>query len=122
MNLESLGAVPRFNSTNSRIRDVKKTGLGSSAAMTSSLVAAVLHHFNSVDIVNPSDLDIVHNIAQASHCLAQGKIGSGFDVCSAIYGSHCYQRFSPSLLTPLFESDTLSARMPNPVYTTLSQK
>jgi len=43
----------------------------------------------------------VHNTAQYIHCLAQGKVGSGFDVSSATYGSQLYQRFSPDLLTPL---------------------
>lgn len=33
-----------------------------------------------------------------AHCAAQGKIGSGFDVSAAIFGTHVYSRFSPSLL------------------------
>jgi phosphomevalonate kinase len=36
--------------------------------------------------------------------LAQGKVGSGFDISSAVYGSHLYRRFSPSILTPLMKS------------------
>lgn len=46
-------------------------------------------------------LDLIHSLAQYAHCLAQGKVGSGFDVASAVYGTHVYRRFSPSLLTPL---------------------
>lgn len=30
---------------------------------------------------------IVHNLAQLAHCNAQGKIGSGFDVAAAVYGT-----------------------------------
>ena len=35
-------------------------------------------------------LALVHNVAQVAHGCAQGKIGSGFDVCSATYGSIRY--------------------------------
>jgi phosphomevalonate kinase len=40
----------------------------------------------------------VHNLAQFCHFKAQGKVGSGFDVSSAVYGSHVYTRFSPAVL------------------------
>lgn len=45
-----------------------------------------------------SDKARLHNLAQTAHCAAQGKVGSGFDVASAVYGSCLYRRFSPSLL------------------------
>lgn len=41
---------------------------------------------------------MLHNLAQAAHCRAQGKIGSGFDVAAAVHGSCLYRRFSPSVL------------------------
>ena len=43
----------------------------------------------------------LHNLAQAAHCAAQGKVGSGFDVASAVYGSCLYRRFSPAILGAL---------------------
>ena len=43
----------------------------------------------------------IHNLAQAAHSAAQGKIGSGFDVAAAVYGSCIYRRFSPSILEGL---------------------
>lgn len=43
----------------------------------------------------------LHNLAQAAHCAAQGKIGSGFDIAAATYGSCIYRRFSPSTLEGL---------------------
>jgi phosphomevalonate kinase len=46
-------------------------------------------------------LRILHNLSQASHSHAQGKVGSGFDIASACYGSCLYKRFSPSLLSKL---------------------
>lgn len=57
-----------------------------------------MHHSSSS---SSTDLDLVHNLAQFSHCLAQGKVGSGFDISSAVYGTHTYRRFSPSILAPL---------------------
>jgi phosphomevalonate kinase len=44
---------------------------------------------------------VLHNLAQASHSYAQGKVGSGFDIASAVYGSCLYKRFSPTLLSAL---------------------
>ncbi|KAJ2460537.1 phosphomevalonate kinase [Coemansia sp. RSA 2424] len=107
---ESLRSLPRMCETGTTLANVHKTGLGSSAAMVSSLVAAILVHFG---VVSPSDLQpghgsgepgparsrkLIHNVAQYAHCLAQGKVGSGFDVSAAVYGSHVYRRFSPAVL------------------------
>ena len=89
--------------------EVAKTGLGSSAAMTTSVVAAVLHYLGAVNLscsgqssgdnATGQGLDLVHAIAQSAHCIAQGKIGSGFDVSAAVYGSQRYVRFSPEILS-----------------------
>jgi phosphomevalonate kinase len=49
-------------------------------------------------VVTPQGRERVHRLAQAAHCAAQGKIGSGFDVASAVYGSCVYRRFTPALL------------------------
>ena len=80
--------------------EIAKTGLGSSAAMVTAVVAAVLHHLQAVDLAVPSagSQRVVHRVAQAAHCSAQGKVGSGFDVSAAVYGSQRYVRFSPACL------------------------
>ena len=89
---------------------LQKTGLGSSAALTVSCVAALMeyagisleegegegegeggHHAHR-------QRDFLHALAQLVHCFAQGKIGSGFDVSAAVYGSQLYRRFPPTLL------------------------
>jgi phosphomevalonate kinase len=85
---------------------------GSSAAMTTALVGAILHFFKVVNLqddireprpdlhsshVSPAadtrSKSTVHNLSQLAHAVAQGKIGSGFDVSAAVYGSQIYQRF-----------------------------
>ncbi|KAG8649164.1 phosphomevalonate kinase, peroxisomal isoform X1 [Manihot esculenta] len=111
---EALAALPPFSSITFNVEEfngqnckpeVAKTGLGSSAAMTTAVVAALLHYLGSIDLSScckenqSSNLDMVHIIAQTAHCIAQGKVGSGFDVSSAVYGSHRYVRFSPEVLS-----------------------
>ena len=103
--LASLAALPLFCALPRPIAQTNKTGLGSSAALVTSLVAGLLAHLGVVDLTRPSpaERELVHATAQLCHCLAQGKVGSGFDVSSAVYGSHTYRRFSPSLLSPLMD-------------------
>jgi phosphomevalonate kinase len=109
---------------------VRKTGLGSSAALVTCLVGCLLRFFNLVVLPTRISCDdsnaamdgedektwlqqqqeglrIVHNLSQICHCWAQGKIGSGFDVSSAIYGSQVYSRFNPDLLTELLAQHDL---------------
>ncbi|KLO95746.1 related to phosphomevalonate kinase [Fusarium fujikuroi] len=86
--------------------DANKTGLGSSAALVTSLTAALLAHYLPEDLFNlQSDQGkrTLHNLAQAAHCAAQGKVGSGFDVATAVYGSCRYRRFSPETLSSIPE-------------------
>ena len=109
---EYLSSLPPFNPLNVPIRDVHKTGLGSSAAMTTSLVGALLVHLGVVSAadggassttLSSRDLALVHNVAQLAHCAAQGKVGSGFDVSAAVWGSQLYRRFKPQVLQPLLD-------------------
>lgn len=116
---ETLASLPPFASitlnaeelseTNCK-PEVAKTGLGSSAAMTTAVVAALLHYLGVVSVPSvvkehihgnkdSTELDVVHAIAQTAHCIAQGKVGSGFDVSSAVYGSQRYVRFSPEVIS-----------------------
>ncbi|KAL5349072.1 phosphomevalonate kinase [Pseudogymnoascus australis] len=74
-----------------------KTGLGSSAALTTSLTTSLLTHL----LPSPPPSPLSHNLSQSAHCAAQGKIGSGFDVAAAVHGSCLYRRFSPALLAPI---------------------
>ncbi len=115
-NLESLTKIPPFAPTGGSLAQVHKTGLGSSAALITSLVSALLVHFSvipSADLSEDSEgRHLAHNLAQYVHCLAQGKVGSGFDVAAAVFGSHLYTRFDPSVLEDLMTGDTVSILSP----------
>ena len=116
----SLRALPPYLPPNTEGGDLAKTGLGSSATLVTSLLGAMLHAFGAIELPGrcASDdekpppghalaargdaaLELLHALAQLCHCAAQGKVGSGFDVCVAVYGSQRYTRFSPSLIAPL---------------------
>lgn len=91
------------------LNEAHKTGLGSSAALVTALVAAVLTYYLPTEIISldsETGKARVHNLAQAAHCAAQGKVGSGFDVAAAVYGSCMYRRFSPSILVGLIDYGT----------------
>ena len=157
--MKSLSELLPFLHTGVHISDVHKTGLGSSAALITSLVSALLLHLelvpsDSFDLArnvhdnahdekkdddddddnnnnnNNNDYDkkrkrdtdrsglggsesaspgkrLAHNLAQYVHCLAQGKVGSGFDVSAAAFGSQLYTRFDPSVIQPLMNDDTV---------------
>ena len=74
-----------------------KAGLGSSAAVTSAAVAAILD-FHGVDPL--ANKDLVFKLAQYAHADAQGgKVGSGFDIAAAVFGASSYVRFTPDSIT-----------------------
>ena len=107
--------------------DLAKTGLGSSATLVTSLLGALLHLVGVIELPardaaeapctvvdsravatlrGEPALRLLHSLSQLCHCTAQGKVGSGFDVCSAVYGSQRYMRFSPSIIAPLLSLPT----------------
>ncbi|KAG1815947.1 phosphomevalonate kinase [Suillus subaureus] len=96
--LESLG-LPRTTKSLSQITPF---------SLITSLVSALLLHFAAITETDFANLEgdgrrLAHNAAQFVHCLAQGKVGSGFDVSSAVFGSQIYRRFGPAVLNPLDE-------------------
>lgn len=109
LSLGELRELPPFRVHDCAIGDVHKTGLGSSAAMTTSLVSSVLVHLGAArtngDQIDMESLALIHNVAQLAHCAAQGKLGSGFDVSSAVWGSQLYRRFDPAVISGLMDGD-----------------
>lgn len=61
-----------------------KLGLGSSAAVTVSLITGLL----SANLVDPDEIsrETILKLALDSHKKAQGNIGSGIDIVTAVYG------------------------------------
>lgn len=96
--------------------------------MVTSLTAALFLHFLALPpavtpalaptaSLNPdkATLHLVHNLAQYVHSLAQGKVGSGFDVSAAVWGSQVYRRFAVECLGDLLASnESTKVRSPFP--------
>lgn len=47
---------------------------------------------------------VCHHMSQLIHCVAQGKVGSGFDVSAAFHGSHRYTRFAPEVISGILSA------------------
>ncbi|MEM3841693.1 MAG: hypothetical protein QXN59_03305 [Candidatus Micrarchaeaceae archaeon] len=71
-----------------------KSGMGSSSAVVVATVASILSSYN-LDLY---ENDALHKLSQLSHSLATGKIGSGFDIAAATFGSIKYSRYNPDIL------------------------
>ncbi len=76
---------------------ISKSGLGTSAAVTVATVGAALKELG----LNPKENEALHKLSQLSHSIATDKIGSGFDIAAATYGSVVYSRYSPEMVTSL---------------------
>ncbi|MCL4379521.1 MAG: hypothetical protein M1160_02050 [Candidatus Marsarchaeota archaeon] len=82
---------------------IAKSGLGSSAGVTVAGITAALAASKHGSEALKMDKELIHKLAQLSHSIATGKIGSGFDVAAATYGSIIYTRYSQSLVGSLPE-------------------
>lgn len=82
--------------------------------MVTSLTSGLVLHWTTPSSFSPSSPDrfpnpdektiqLLHNLAQYVHSLAQGKVGSGFDVSAAVFGSQVYKRFAVECLEDLLD-------------------
>lgn len=78
-----------------------KSGLGSSAAVTTATTAAL---FELHGLKIEKNLDLIHKMAQYIHFRVQGKVGSGFDIAASCFGGHAYSRYSPELIKDILET------------------
>lgn len=99
---KSIQGPGRFAEFGCKLSEAHKTGLGSSAALVTSLTAALVAWYTRAT-TDKLPQHLIHNLAQAAHCAAQGKVGSGFDVAAAVFGSCLYRRFSPAILEKVGE-------------------
>ena len=77
-----------INDTNNNSGN-RKIGLGSSAALTVSLIKCLFKYFG----INLSkNMHEFHSLCQLSHYISQEKVGSGFDISTAVYGSIIFKR------------------------------
>jgi len=61
------------------------------------LTVGVLEQID-VEFMSEQNLEMIHLICQISNAFIQNKIGSGFDIACAIYGSQVYRRFTNKTL------------------------
>lgn len=61
------------------------------------LTVGVLEQID-VEFMSEQNLEMIHLICQISNAFIQNKIGSGFDIACAIYGSQIYRRFTNKTL------------------------
>jgi phosphomevalonate kinase len=110
----SFTLLPKFlPATRGSDGNLQKTGLGSSAALTVATVASLFSFLNLnltklLPLNSPTEKkeeishkEIIHRLSQLIHCYSQGKIGSGFDIKCAVFGSHLYRRFPSHLLSQI---------------------
>ena len=67
-------------------------------SLTYLLTRSLLNHSNESN-------RIIHNVAQLAHAIAQGKLGSGFDVAAAVYGNQLYRRFNADNFKNVMNND-----------------
>ncbi len=96
--ISSLGVdlVPFSLTTHSEISrsGSEKIGFGSSAAATVSSITALLA-FHGVE----PEREKVYKLSALSHYIAQGRVGSGFDIAASTFGGvFLYRRFDPGWL------------------------
>lgn len=80
----------------------EKSGLGASAAVVCATIGALFYFFDL-----KIDKEKILKLSHYAHFQAQGKIGSGFDISTVVFGSQEYVRFSPFFLEKIKNKNDL---------------
>ena len=104
LSTRSSHSLPRHRSEQKAAVESDGAQLLKAAPFVAPSSASPSHFFPSFSLPLSSRVSMAHHLTQLVHCLAQGKVGSGFDVAAAFYGSHVYTRFSPSCIQPLLDA------------------
>lgn len=75
----------------SSFKTLIKTGLGSSAVVTTLITRALLSSWLPESFVSDR---LVFFLSYIAHSEAQGKLGSGFDIAASVFGSIIFKKFS----------------------------
>ena len=101
--------LPHFKFYCKTIKETQKSGLGSSASVTVALTGLLLRLLSIAPLNEHQWKKQVLTIALEAHSRFQQKIGSGFDIVCAVYGSCVFSR--QSLQVFLFAQYQLSFPM-----------
>ncbi len=88
--------VPSDSTATKQTVQINKTGMGSSACLVTSTIGVLLSLYSQKK--QGHERTVLHNLSQISHCVSQGKVGSGFDVAAAVYGGSVYTRFPTNVI------------------------
>ncbi|RLG69879.1 MAG: phosphomevalonate kinase [Candidatus Iainarchaeum archaeon] len=87
----------------------KKIGFGSSAAVTVATCAAILA-FHGINIEDYKNKVLIYKLSALAHYLAQGKIGSAFDIAASTFGNIlAYKRFNADKILQEFQNTNLKS-------------
>lgn len=97
-----------------------KTGLGSSSATTISIFRSLFKLFSENHIISPveDESTLIFKLASIAHNLAQGNLGSGFDLSCSLWGSQVYRRPNKHLisfdhLNEMWDNERIPFILPN---------
>lgn len=69
-----------------------KTGLGSSACVIVAIIGGILSLFDE------NNSNMVNVLSQMANLSAQNKLGSNFDISTAVFGTHLYINILPNTI------------------------
>jgi len=106
--IKNFSIVTNSSDTLVTLKDGKKAkvGFGSSAAIVSATIAAILN-FHGQEISSLSAKETIYKLGCIAHYLAQGKLGSSFDVAASTYGGVLkYQKPDMNFILKKIEENT----------------